>query len=85
MERDVEKESLSMNETTHASFETLKEALLSPPVSRIPSFDEELINGWHVLGTSLGAMLMQNGHLVAFSSQELKGDIFSCQPMKRKC
>ncbi len=61
-----------MTETHVAAFEALKDALVSAPCLAMPDFST---HGWEVVcdasQNSLGAVLLQNGHPIAFESKKL--------------
>ncbi|KAL5777367.1 hypothetical protein ACOSP7_010293 [Xanthoceras sorbifolium] len=61
--------------TTEASaaFNQLKQALVTPPVLRLPNFNQQFIVESDASGVGLGAILIQEERPVAFYSEALKG------------
>ena len=55
------------------AFEALKAVLISPPVLALPNFYEPFVLEIDASGDRIGAVLSQNGHPMAFITQELKG------------
>jgi len=55
------------------AFAKLKDARMSPPVLRLPNFTVTIVVECDASGTGLGAVLMQEGHPIAFLSKALKG------------
>jgi hypothetical protein len=55
------------------SFNSLKQAMLHPPVLRLPDFNLPFVIECDASGTSLGAVLMQTKQPIAFLSKALKG------------
>jgi hypothetical protein len=54
------------------AFESLREALTSAPVLRHPDFAKEFTVETDASGTALGAVLLQEGHPVAYAGRALK-------------
>lgn len=61
--------------TSEAStaFNQLKQALVTPPVLRLPNFNQQFIVESDASGVGLGAILIQEERPVAFYSEALKG------------
>jgi hypothetical protein len=57
--------------TVQQSFEALKQALISAPVLALPDFSKEFVVETDASGTGIGAVLMKQGHLVAYISKSL--------------
>ena len=61
------------------AFERLKKAMTSLPILAIPYFDKELVIKADASSKGVGAILMQEGHLVAYMSKcYLKGSKEVC-------
>ena len=57
---------------TQIAFETLKQAMTTPPVLALPNFRELFVIECDALATRIGAVLMQKGYPIAYISQELR-------------
>jgi hypothetical protein len=69
----LKKNAFDWSPVATSSFEKLKAAMLTPPVLRLPDFTMPFVVECDVCGTGLGAVLMQDGHPLAFLSKALKG------------
>jgi hypothetical protein len=69
----LKKNSFHWTDQATAAFLQLKQALTSPPVLCLPDFTKTFTIECDACGTSLGAVLMQEGRPIAFFSQALKG------------
>lgn len=64
-------ESFVWSQGTEAAFNTLKQALMSPPVLALPDFKETFVVETDASGVGFGAVLSQKGHPLAFASKAL--------------
>ncbi|XP_068639334.1 uncharacterized mitochondrial protein AtMg00860-like [Aristolochia californica] len=67
----LKKNAFTWSETVDHSFQQLKEALSSTPVLQLLDFDELVVVECDALGGGIGAVLQQQGHLIAYFSQQL--------------
>ncbi|CAA7037672.1 unnamed protein product [Microthlaspi erraticum] len=61
------------NLEVHIAFEKLKQALCAAPVLALPLFDKPFVVETDACGQGIGAVLMQEGHPLAYISRHLKG------------
>ncbi|OIT02578.1 putative mitochondrial protein, partial [Nicotiana attenuata] len=64
----LKRNSFQWDETSLASFDTLKKALATAPVLQLPNFNDPFIIECDASGGGIGAVLQQNGHSIAFFS-----------------
>lgn len=69
----TKKECFRWNEEAEQAFEELKKALCSTPVLALPQFDKSFVVETDACGSGIGAVLMQDGHPLAYISRHLKG------------
>ena len=68
----LKKHSLFIWTTEHTTtFNTLKECLSSAPVLALPDFTQQFCNETDASNLGVGAVLLQNGHPLAFLSRAL--------------
>ena len=58
-------------EATAAAFQSLKQALMSAPVLRLPDFKQTFTIETDAYGGGIGAVLLQNGHPIAYISKAM--------------
>jgi hypothetical protein len=69
----LKKNAFTWTDAATAAFNRLKTAVTTPPVLRLLDFTKTFTIECDASGTGLGAVLMQEGHPIAFFSQALKG------------
>ena len=69
----TKKDAFTWNEEAHEAFIKLKETLCNAPMLALPRFDKQFIVKTDACGVGIGAVLMQEGHHVAYISRHLKG------------
>lgn len=69
----LKKEGFKWSIVAEKAFYDLNEAITNPPVLTLPNFSIPFEVEWDASGKAVGAILMQNGHPIAFFSQALKG------------
>jgi len=68
------KDGFCWSEDSLLAFNKLKQALISPPVFRLPNFSQQFVVECDVCGDGLGAILSQNNQPIAYYSEALKGN-----------
>lgn len=66
-------DSFLWSEEAQTAFTEMKLALCNAPVLALPDFSKQFIVETDACGRGIGAVLMQEGHLLAYISQHLKG------------
>jgi hypothetical protein len=69
----LKKHAVSWTPTATTAFAKLKDAMMSPRVLRLPDFTLTFVVECDASSTSLGVVLMQEGHPIAFLNKALKG------------
>lgn len=69
----TKKDSFVWTEDAAAAFSQLKTALCIAPVLALPLFDHQFVVETDACGHGIGAILMQNGHPLAYISRHLQG------------
>lgn len=69
----LKKNSFVWSEKAQEAFERLKEAMVRPPVLRLPNFTKAFVVECDASGEALGVVLMQEGQPISYISQSLKG------------
>lgn len=71
-------------EESRRAFAKLKRAMLSPLVLKMPDFNKTFVLECDACQGGIGAVLMQEGHLIAYSSQGLKGKALSLSTYEKE-
>ncbi|XP_019248736.1 PREDICTED: uncharacterized protein LOC109228004 [Nicotiana attenuata] len=80
----LKRNSFQWDETSLASFDTLKKALATAPVLQLPNFNDPFIIECDASGGGIGAVLQQNGHSIAFFSRQLADRHFKLAAYERE-
>lgn len=74
----------SWNEAGKNAFERLKQAMMKPPILRMPNFEQDFVLECDVSGMGVGAVLMQDQHPIVTLSRPSRVELFNFQHMKKK-
>lgn len=69
----LKKDQFQWTDIAEQSFQTLKKGMTFTPVLALPHFTKPFVIECDVLGTGIGAVLMQEGRPLAFFSKALHG------------
>ncbi|GJV55960.1 retrotransposon-related protein [Tanacetum coccineum] len=67
----LKKNGFKWNKEAHSAFEQLKQAMISALVLALPNFEKEFIVETDASGVGIGALLIQEGHPIAYLSKTL--------------
>lgn len=81
----LRKDSFMWSEEAAAAFKNLKHALTTSPVLALPSPNKEFVVETDACGQGIGAILMPEGHLVAYISKALAQSTKLYLCMRRNC
>ena len=67
----LKKDQFKWSTEAEEAFQKLKEVMTSPPVLTLPDYSKEFVIETNVCNTGIGAVLMQEGHPIAYISKAL--------------
>jgi len=80
----LKKNSFLWTDATQQAFVALKQAMCSTPVLTLLNFTKSFVIECDAFGTGIGVVLMQKGQPLAFTSQQLRENIWVNLPMRNK-
>ena len=81
----LKKNAFSWTPKATQTFQQLKEAMCKAPVLATPDFTKTFIVECDSSGNGIGAVLMQEGNIISFTSHPIKGKNLQNPIMRRKC
>jgi hypothetical protein len=67
------------------AFDTLKQALVQAPVLAVPNFSQQFVLETDASDLGIGAVLMQNGHMISYLSQTLSPRNQALSTYEKEC
>jgi hypothetical protein len=80
----LKKDSFVWGEAQQIAFDTLKQAMTTPPLLALPNFQIPFILETDACATGVGAVIMQEGKPMTFSVKDSVQSTVPCQFMKKK-
>lgn len=71
--------------TAQHFFDTIKQKVTEAPVLALPDFSQEFVDETDASGAGIGAVLMQNGHPLAFISKALSSKSQAMSTYEKEC
>lgn len=82
--RLLNKEGFQWTPAASDAFNKLKQALMSPPILRLPDFTKPFLIESDACGTGIGAILLQEERPIAFYSDALKGSMLGLSTYEKE-